>query len=295
MVGYEEAPIPGHIMLDAMQRMYDLVDFNVWTAHSVRTDANHTFAYIEQKTVFGVTDIYFLAGYYGLMEVVVDEIKRLSYHCAHCLRSGRKLEDVEVIVKAIGTLPDMKIEKLLNFKELVGVWVNGDPLMPISTNGMFVAAKNFGSFSSGPGFVGIIMAFCWFVDFPDDFKVCGPQLPVQKKQTGKPGFIPSGPHSMTTFMILQGLLPGLAVEMGRVDRIKWQKQQETHPTKEFIGECTKEWEMYCKTFRDAGMLDACDKPDPPYPYTPEIMEDYMQQNRAHWANMMQKGEQKARQ
>merc|ERR1719353_2252181 len=112
--------------------MYDLVDWNVWTAHSVKTDAKHSFAYIEQKTVFGVTDIYFLAGYYGLMEVIVDEIKRLSRHCAHCLKSGRKINNVEAIVKAVGTLPDAKIDKLLNLKELVGNWVNGDPLMPVS-------------------------------------------------------------------------------------------------------------------------------------------------------------------
>ena len=26
-----------------------------------------------------MTDVYFLAGYFGLMEVVVDEIKRLTY------------------------------------------------------------------------------------------------------------------------------------------------------------------------------------------------------------------------
>ena len=28
-----------------------------------------------------VTDVYFLAGYYGLMEVLVDEIKRLTSGC----------------------------------------------------------------------------------------------------------------------------------------------------------------------------------------------------------------------
>ena len=34
------------------------------------------------RKVFGVTDVYFLAGYFGLMEVVVDEIQRLTYHKA---------------------------------------------------------------------------------------------------------------------------------------------------------------------------------------------------------------------
>lgn len=278
MVGYEEQPVPGHIMLDAMQRMYDLVDWNVWTAHSVKTDAKHSFAYIEQKTVFGVTDIYFLAGYYGLMEVIVDEIKHLSYHSAHCLQSDRRLDDVECIVKAVGTLPDRKNDKLLNVKELVGIWVNGDPLMPVSTNGMYVAAKNFGSFSSGPGFVSIIGAMTWFVDFPEDMKIVGQHLPRQKAGE-RPAHIAGGPHAMSTFMVLHSMIPALAMEIASFDRLKAMKQRQTHPMKEYIAECKREWEMYIRNFKKYGMVD--DREEPPYPYTVEIMEDYISQSRQH--------------
>eukprot|EP00971_Amphidinium_carterae_P183478 3641802-Amphidinium_carterae.1 len=43
------------------EEMYDLVGFDVWTAHSVQTDAKHSYAQVNSKTVFGVTDVYFLA------------------------------------------------------------------------------------------------------------------------------------------------------------------------------------------------------------------------------------------
>merc|ERR1719221_1313073 len=117
MVGYEEEPVPGNIMLEAFQKMYDLVGFNVWSAHSVQTDAEHSYAFITQPTVFGVTDVYFLAGYYGLMEVVVDEIKRLTHQTAHT----KKNITCECILKAIGTKPSFKVDKFLGIKELVGI------------------------------------------------------------------------------------------------------------------------------------------------------------------------------
>merc|ERR1719188_214199 len=124
MCGQCEIPVPGNVLLDVFQVMYDLVGFDVWTAHSVQTDEKHSFAQITQRTVFGVTDVYFLAGYYGLMEVVVDEIKRLTRQCAHT-KKMKKIE-CEAIIKAIGTSPSFKVDKFLGIKELVGIWINND-------------------------------------------------------------------------------------------------------------------------------------------------------------------------
>merc|ERR1712048_1312232 len=96
-------PIPGSILLEAMAVIYNLVGFDVWSAYSVTADAKRNNVFINQKTVFGVTDIYFLAGYYGLMEVVVDEIKRLTYMRAQTKK--KRTIECEVICKAIGTSP----------------------------------------------------------------------------------------------------------------------------------------------------------------------------------------------
>merc|ERR1719384_82440 len=141
MVGLAPVPIPGNIMLEAFDKIYQLAGFDVWTAHSVKTDAKRSFAHISQKTVFGVTDIYFLAGYYGLMEVIVDEIKRLTPGVAHT-KKGKKIP-CEVIVKAVGTVPCFSIDKMLGLKALHGLWVNNDPLRGVVCNAMFVEARNF--------------------------------------------------------------------------------------------------------------------------------------------------------
>mmetsp|Transcript_28080 Transcript_28080/g.51300 ORF Transcript_28080/g.51300 Transcript_28080/m.51300 type:complete len:782 (+) Transcript_28080:51-2396(+) len=275
MVHWEEQPVPGNIMLEAFQKMYDLVDFNVWGAFSVKTDEKRSWAMVEQKTVFGVTDVYFLAGYYGLMEVVVDEIKRLEYHRAHCIK-GRKLDDVEMIIKAVGTLPDHKTDKILGLKELVGFWVNGDPLRPVSCNGMFVQAQNFGSFSSGPGFAGLAALHAWFIEYPDDMDIILDGLP-KNKPGEKPGYVPPASHFLPAFMTLNSRLPAFAMDQTRYDNLKAKKHRIAHPLEQHLAEVKGEWEMYIKYFKANKMVD--DRPEPPYPYTKDMMEDFMARSR----------------
>lgn len=131
--------------------MYDLAGYDLWTeSKTITTDANRSWALFTQKTIFGVSDPYFLACYYGLCEVIVGEIARLSHHTIH-LKNGRKLENVEMIVKATGTAPSFKIAKQLGIKEIVGSWANGDPLRPVNLSAKGVQARNFSSFSIGPG------------------------------------------------------------------------------------------------------------------------------------------------
>jgi len=270
IVGYLENPVPGHIMLDMFQEMYDLVGFDVWTAHSVTTDAKHTFAQINSKTVFGVTDVYFLAGYYGLMEVIVDEVKRLSHKTVH-LKSGRKIE-VEMIVKACGTNGSFKIDRMLGLKQLVGYWVNEDPLMPVSCNGMFVQARNFGSFSSGPGFASIIPSLLWFLDYPEDFEAIKGKCPSRKADE-RPAYCPNMDHLMPTSMTVGANSPqGLLFETYLAGMRKSASQQFSHPMKGYLAECRAEWENYTKYFRKHGMVD--DRPDPPYPYSEEKVLHY---------------------
>jgi len=281
MVGQSEVPVAGHIMLEAFQQIYNLVGFDVWSAFSVKTDANHTFAHISQKTVFGVTDVYFLAGYYGLMEVLVDEIKRLSPQCAHT-KKGKKVP-CEVIVKAIGTVPSFKIDKMLGLKELVGFWVNGDCLRPVLCNGMFVEARNFGSFSSGPGFATMVVMINWFMDYPEDFELARAMLPKQKAGE-RPAYVPSATHITPAMMSIQQAIPALAAEMNVVDSLKAQKQKQAHPMREYLAQCKAEWETYIREFKKYGMVD--DRPEPAYPYTEEMMQSWIDRSNYIWAKKM---------
>lgn len=274
LVGQAQMPIPGHIMLNAFQKIYDLVGFDVWSAHSVKTDEAHSYAHIEAKTVFGVTDVYFLAGYFGLMEVVVDEIKRLSYHTAST-KKGKKIE-CEMIVKAVGTIPDFKIDKQLGLKEMVGMWVNGDPLRPVNCNGMYVAARNFGSFSSGPGFAPNSAVVQWFIEHPEDMDIMRSALPINKPGE-RPGYVPDARHGLP-MGTAYNMVPGLSDRVNGVNDLKWRKQQQAHPLPQYLALCVAEWEMYCKFFRDNKMVD--DRPDPTYPYTEEFMKQAIQESYA---------------
>lgn len=276
LVGQNELPVPGTILMEIFQKMYDLVGWDVWTAYSVKTDASRSFCHISQKTVFGVTDVYFLAGYYGLMEVVVDEIKRLTYQCAHT-KKGRKIE-CEVLIKAVGTLPSFGMDKMLGLKELVGIWCNGDCLRPVGCNGMFVEARNFGSFSSGPGFATMIVMFNWFIDYPSDFEAVQALLP-RKKAGEQPAYVPSATHLLPT-MTAMNQLPLLAAQMAVSDALKHQKQKKAHPLKVYLAECKAEWEAYINQFKRDGMVD--DRPEPPYPYTEDRLHDWIDRTNMEW-------------
>lgn len=277
MVGQAEVPVPGTILMEMFQKMYDLVGFDVWSAYSVKTDANRTFAHISQKTVFGVTDVYFLAGYYGLMEVVVDEIKRLSPGCAHT-KKGQKIE-CDVILKAVGTVPSFQIDKMLGIKELVGLWCNGDCLRPVVCNGMFVEARNFGSFSSGPSFATFVYVINWFVDYPADMDIIRNQLPKQKP-SDRPAYVPSATHLLPVMTTIGTALPMLAAQTSAIDALKHMKQRMAHPMSKYLGECKREWEMYIKHFKDSGMVD--DRPEPAYPYTEPMVQDFIDRSNMAW-------------
>eukprot|EP00435_Cladocopium_sp_Y103_P036004 s809_g9.t1 len=289
LVGYLEMPVPGTILLEGMQKMYDLVGFDCWSAHSVKTDEKRTFAHISQKTAFGVTDVYFLAGYYGLMEVMVDEIKRLTNGCAQT-KKGKKIK-CQVILKAVGVVPDPQIDKMLGLKELVGLWVNGDPLRPVCCNGMFVEAQNFGSFASGPPFAQLARAIRWFVDYPSDFEVIRPILPKLKSTPEKPAYVPSATHMLPTFSAFN-LIPMMAAEMSVYNALKHIKQRARHPPNKYIAECRAEWEAYIRQWKKDGMIDDS-KPEPPYPYTEEMVQGWIDRTNLEWMRKQARQQQAA--
>jgi len=175
-----------------------------------------------------------------------------------------------VIIKATGTAPSFKVDKQLGLKFMLGFWANGDPLRPVSMGFKGVQAKNFGSFSVGPGFAPTIKQFNWFIDYPQDFEEVRDKLPQNK--AGKwPCFVAEVSYGLPVGMVVGMNLPFLGQAAGATDGLKSQKQQQSHPLEEYLGECKKEWETYIKFVRKHNMVD--DRPDPPYPYTLEYMYD----------------------
>jgi hypothetical protein len=267
LVGYLPNPTPGNVLVKSLQRMYDLAGYDLWTeSPTITTDKDRSWAMFTQKTIFGVSDPYFLACYFGLCEVVVGDLARVSYHTIH-MKNGRKLEDVEMIVKATGTAPSHKIAKQLGIKEVVGSWVNGDPKRPVNISSKGVQAKNFGSFSIGPGLAPFVHMLNWFIDYPDDFDKVKAGCPVQKNGDW-PAYVVGATFMLPLMITIASNLPELGVMMTVAGDIKARKHQDSHPLKEFLADSKAEWEMYIKYFREHNMVD--DRPDPEYPYTEEI-------------------------
>jgi len=225
--------------------------------------------------MFGVTDVYFAAAYYGVMDVVIGHVKKLTHHCLH-LKTLKKLT-CEVILKTVGVRGDYTTDKLLGIKEMVGFWINGDPLMPCITNSLFVQASNFAGFSIGPALGPSVITILWFVDNPSDFEFIRNVLPRHNKSNstiqGNALYVYSATHATATSMIL-GQVPGLNMATNILASLKSSKQRQAHPIDKFLKECEAEWEMY------VDMLIAHPKAKqdvdrPPYPYTKESLEEYM--------------------
>jgi len=276
MVTQSQFPIPGPVMLDAMHDAYKLADWDPWTAYSVKTDAKRTFARVDQGTMFGCTDVFFVAAYYGLMDVVVGVVKRLTHHCMH-MKNYSKVH-CEVILKTVGVRGSYEVDKMLGLKELVGYWVNGDPLVSCVTNSLFVQAGNFAGFSIAPGLSGSGDIILYFVDHPDDFELVRNLLPKHNKENssihGNAMYVYSAAHATNTALMC-AQLPGIQLCDSINGALKWRKQQMKHPLPDFFKECTAEWEMYC----DMCEQHPCarkDRPRPAYPYTMESIGVHLQ-------------------
>merc|ERR1712217_581545 len=103
---------------------------------------------------------------------------------------------------------------MVNLKGLVGIWVNGDVLMPCPSNTLFVMASNFAGFSIGPGIASQSETVAWFIDFPQDFEWIRGSLPRHNKENnpifGNALYVYSAAHAMTTGMVATSV-PGLGL------------------------------------------------------------------------------------
>mmetsp|Transcript_62436 Transcript_62436/g.140758 ORF Transcript_62436/g.140758 Transcript_62436/m.140758 type:complete len:688 (+) Transcript_62436:64-2127(+) len=268
LISQTALPATGSKLLKFFSPMYKLAGFDPWTAHSVSCDSSRQIARIRQKTVFGVTDVYFLACYYGKAKVVIDEIKRLTHHTAHLLKQGRII-DCEVILKVVGLQADPRTDQILGVRELVGQWIQGDAFRPCVSNGTGVNAQNFGTFSVGPGIAFNTTVVTHFLLYPSDLDVVRAQLPASKATEGCPAYSPSGDHFLSTGMVLGACLPGLALKTAHFDQMKSSKQHMSHPLHQFLQECRQEWQMYIE------MFGTDDLPPPPYPYTEEMVSGFI--------------------
>mmetsp|Transcript_24578 Transcript_24578/g.70665 ORF Transcript_24578/g.70665 Transcript_24578/m.70665 type:complete len:753 (+) Transcript_24578:63-2321(+) len=271
--------------LDFMKPMYDMLDWDVWSYYAVSTNEKRTTCMIQQKARFGIGDIYFLSQYMGKLEVVVEPngIKKLSKNTVH-LDSGRKLENVHVILKLLGFVGEMENDRLMKIKEMAGFWVNEDPRRYLVAEPVSVMASNMGGTSLSPGALNWAVMGAYFIHHPSDFvngAVANGMLPKHAADMSdggspRPAYVVDARHGTSTGMSVMLYTPHLAQEQSFDGVVKAVKHRLCHPIDKFLAAAKEDWDHYAEKFLAEGF--GTDKPYPTYPFSPELVRAYITQH-----------------
>lgn len=278
-INQSNPPITAAHCLNMLKVAYKHCDYDPWDMHSVSCNSSRTHATLNAKTRFGIGDIYFLACAYGITEIVVDNIKRLTHRTVH-LESGEKLEDIDNILKCTGMLPDWTVDKVLKLKYLHGFWVNGDPRRFLCADPDGLQASNLGTTTIGPGAWGNVQMMKHFWDVPGDWiriENEGILTMVPKHSQGDPtpdcpAYFIEARHAVQTGMTIGGASPLLIAKQAENESYKNWMVNYCTPIQKFIEHATREWNEYEDMFRDKGMIPK-DTPRVPYLYTVEYVEE----------------------
>ncbi|CAJ1393645.1 unnamed protein product [Effrenium voratum] len=278
-------PITGAHCLNLLNVAYKLCDYDVWDMHSVHGNAARTTASLAQRTRFGIGDIYFLAAAYGIMEVLVDNIKRCSGRTVH-LESGRRLEDVDVILKCVGMLPDATVDRVVKAKYMRGFWINGDPRRYTCADPDGIYAANFAATTIGPGAYNWVALMKHVWDCPNEW--------IQLDETGhlatlpehfagdpdpdSPAYFINARHSVGTMFTYSMVSPAYREKTGHMDKYKHWVAHYVFPVDKLLAAARAEWDAYEVSFREMGMVPK-DAPLIPYPYTKEFIEEQYEVHR----------------
>jgi len=283
-VNQSNPPISAAQMLDMLANAYlkyvkvDGEPVNPWTIHSVYANSARTHATIMQKTRFGIGDVYFLSQAYGLMEIVIGEVKRCTYHTLH-LESGRKIE-CECVLKCTGCLGDWKVDKLLKIKEMRGSYVNGDFRRVCSGEADGINAAQFTATTAGPGYYGMVKSMIHFWDIPNDWYRLLDQgildnLPCHRAGEPNeefPAYFFTASHAQGAGIVISSMSPLLQQKEANDGEYKKYIQRLCIPVERILKEAREDWEHYEEHFRKHGMVPA-DAPYIPYLYDLDYMNE----------------------
>lgn len=279
-------PISGPLYMKSNLPAYEQIGFDPWSYYAVHTNEKRTAVTITQKSRFGIGDVYFLANAMGMLEVIEDEISRLSKGCVH-LQSGRKLE-VDVVLKLYGFNGNFDVDRVMNIKTMFGWWPDEDFRRFIVAEPIGVNATNFSGTSFSPGIRAWVEQSAHFLWYPNDFQLlihCGliPKHPAEPEHD-RPAYVVDARHGSGTSIGVGAVIPAIG-ESGQISGyIKRQKQLECHPMKQFLDECREEWEEYGRMFQALGAPREC----PPYPYTYDIVQALLDEYEREATTSMQR-------
>lgn len=271
------APTPGSMVLRMFEPMYRLCNFgDPWEFWSVNASADRQRVQIIQNSRFGIGDVTFLAVACGMVEYIVDTLKRCTKHTLH-LDSGLKLENVSVLLKCLGLLGDFEVDQMHNMTEVIGFWASGDWRRPIYLDATGMNAANFTTFSTGIGTTGYVRLNKFLFDNPQEYLALEKEGILQalpknqaKEKEEKPAYVYDVNHTNTSFVIMGAMCPKAAELSASDSEYKYNLYHVSHPLDKTIRECREDWDRYQETWKKQG----CKAEYVPYPYTREMIEGY---------------------
>lgn len=266
-------PVPAKMCMDMMKCMYDLAGDDAWTYYAVVTNEKRTTVTLRQASRFGIGDIFYLARYFGKVDVVVGTVKRLMADKIQ-LENGDKLA-ADHLIKVLGYIGDKSVDKVMGTKKMEGFHVNGDFRRIIWAENPGVDAGKYGGTSFSPGIISVAEMQCWFLNYPgDSFMVLGTGMLPTKKQdpeVERPTYV-WDPRNGSTILMMYCNCPAigeLSIPYGQFNR---DRQLQMHPLEKYIDECAEEWYNYGKLFKEQGY----EQDVPPYPYTHEYVREMVE-------------------
>jgi len=270
--------ISAALTLEAMAPMYDLINVDQWSYYSVIANQSRTSVQIRQKSRFGIGDVYFLGMYYGFVEHIVDDVKRLSHHRIH-LNSGRQIENVPIMLKLLGFNGDFENDKLMKLKELYGWWAQKDHRRYIVAEPLGVDANNFAGTSFSPGAISWAETHVHLLNYPKDWDAVAESgaMPTHEadEENGRPAYVVEARHGAMTQLPLNSLIPALGERAAVSGAIKHQRMWQMHPMDDYLECCRREWDAWSKIIQELG-YGGPEKPHPEYPYNKHNVGTYLE-------------------
>jgi len=280
LVHQAKVPIPGKMLLMTFEQMFELAGlpdpFSYYSVYGTRESKTVT---ISQSTRFGIGDIAFLACAYGKLEYVEDTVKRLSKHTL-VLSTGRKLEKVTNIIKALGLEGDFAVDRLHKLREMVGVWCNGDFKRPLHMDSPGMHAANFDTMSTNMGSWYLSHQWKYLLDFPREYYRGAhmgivDMLPRHKDGKTRPIYVYDVKHAMAAGTVGGGFFYKLNDTFMKLSQYKHDVYHRTTPLSDFLELCKQDWDSYQEKFRKQGSKQEYI----PYPYSLEDVQGWISSHR----------------
>mmetsp|Transcript_34507 Transcript_34507/g.80134 ORF Transcript_34507/g.80134 Transcript_34507/m.80134 type:complete len:702 (+) Transcript_34507:56-2161(+) len=275
-------PVPAGMVLNSMKEMFGKCGFgDPWDYHSVYASKDRSHCTIISNSRFGIGDVTFLAVAWGRCEYVVDLCKRLSYHTIH-LESGKRLDNVTNIIKALGLIGDWNCDRFHKIKQMIGTWPNGDYRRIIFCDPLGMHAANFSTFSTGIGSYTQSMKDKYMLDHPGDIEsmIHGgimDVLPVNKVDLNRdrPAHQYDSKYQMSCAIIVEGSCPKMSMTCAGVDEYMHKMLWAVNPLDRYYAECKNSWDQYQEDWWKQGFQHEY----VPYPTTKEEVQSWFNEYR----------------